>query len=216
MTHPRVLLFDLGGVLVESAGLRELPRLLDQPVPAAELRARWIASPAVLRFETGACQPDEFAAEFLAEWGLGLDPAQFLVHFRAWVAGPYPGIPQLLSVLRSRYMLACLSNTNAVHWEKVLGMDGLVQAFDRCFVSHELGVMKPSPAIYAHVVRELGCAAGEIAFFDDGQDNIDAAAEAGMSAHLTVGPDHLRSVLRQLGALEPAGSGSNGNTINPS
>jgi FMN phosphatase YigB (HAD superfamily) len=51
------------------------------------------------------------------------------------------------------------------------------------------------------VVRELGCKAGEIAFFDDGQENIDAAAAAGLSAHLTVGPDHLRSVLTHLGAL---------------
>jgi len=196
-----VLLFDLGGVLVGSAGLSQLPRLLPQPLPAADLRAKWLASPAVLRFETGGCRPDEFAAAFVAEWGLALDPGAFLVQFRAWVTEPYPGIPQLLSALRSRYMLACLSNTNAVHWEKVQGMEGLVQALDRCFVSHELGVMKPSPAIYAHIVRELGCAAGEIAFFDDGPENIDAAAKAGMSAHLTVGPDHLRDALRQLGAL---------------
>jgi FMN phosphatase YigB (HAD superfamily) len=61
-------------------------------------------------------------------------------------------------------------------------MDGLVPAFHRHFVSRELGVMKPSPAVYAHVIEELGCGAGEIAFFDDGQENqenIDGVADAG-------------------------------------
>jgi FMN phosphatase YigB (HAD superfamily) len=198
---PRVLVFDLGGVLVDAAGLRELPGLLRATLSPAELRSKWLASPSVLQFETGRCRPHEFAAAFVAEWDLDLDPAQFLVRFRAWVMGPFPGIPQLLSALGSRYMLACLSNTNIVHWEKVQGMDGVVQAFSHRFVSHEIGLMKPSPAIYAHVVRELGCGAGEIAFFDDGQENIDAAAAAGLSAHLTVGPDHLRSVLTHLGAL---------------
>ncbi len=32
MAIPEVLLFDLGGVLVESAGLQELPRLLAAPM----------------------------------------------------------------------------------------------------------------------------------------------------------------------------------------
>ncbi len=198
---PRVLLFDLGGVLVDAAGLRVLPRLLREPMPAAALRAKWMASPAVLRFEAGRCTPDEFAAAFVAEWGLDLEPSEFLVRFRAWVLGPYPGIPQLLATLRSRYTLACLSNTNVVHWEKVLGIGGLAQAFEHRFVSHEIGVMKPDPEIYAHAVRGLGCAPREIAFFDDGQENVDAAAAAGLSAHLTVGPDRLRGVLKQLGAL---------------
>jgi putative hydrolase of the HAD superfamily len=201
MAAPKVLLFDLGGVLVDATGLRELPPLLAEPMHPQDVRQKWVSSHAVGRFETGRCSKDEFATKFTEEWGLSLEPHDFIARFRSWVGAPYPGTGELLSALSDRHMLACLSNTNAVHWEKLLRMDGLRLVLERPFVSHELGVMKPSPAVYAHVVRELGCEPGEIAFFDDGQENVDGAARAGLSAHLTVGPQHLRQVLGDLGLL---------------
>jgi glucose-1-phosphatase len=200
MIAPKVLLFDLGGVLVENGGLGELLGLLGSIEPG-ELRRRWVNSPAVGRFETGCCTGDEFAASFMEEWGLRLDPGEFLARFQAWVKAPYPGIPEVLAGLRGRHSLACLSNTNAVHWEKVLQMDGLRPVLERPFASHLLGLMKPGPEVFAHVVRELGCRPGEIAFFDDGPENVAGAAQAGLSAHLTVGPDQLRAALGRLGIL---------------
>ncbi len=201
MPTPKVLLFDLGGVLVDASGLRELPQLLAEPMEREDLRRKWVSSPAVERFETGLCSREEFAAAFTQEWGLSLEPDDFIVRFRSWVGAPYPGTGELLSALRGRHVLACLSNTNTVHWEKLLQMDGLRLVLERPFVSHELGAMKPSPAVYARVAQELECEPGEIAFFDDGPENVDGAAEAGLSAHLTIGPDHLRRVLGDLGLL---------------
>lgn len=201
MTFPKVLLFDLGGVLVDGAGLRELPRLLDRPMPPEDLRRKWVASPSVARFETGQCSGHEFADAFIAEWGLTLQRDEFLRAFRSWVTAPYAGTGELLSELRSRHTLACLSNTNAIHLEALLGMDALKPVLERPFLSHELGLMKPAAEVFARVARELGCAPGEIAFFDDGPENVDGATRAGLSAHQTVGPDHLRKVLKDLGLL---------------
>ena len=201
MAAPRVLLFDLGGVLVDASGLRELPRLLAEPMQPEDLRRKWVSSRAVKQFETGRCSKDEFAASFTQEWALSLEPDDFIAQFRSWVGAPYPGTAELLSKLRNRHMLACLSNTNVVHWEKLRQMDGLRLVLERPFVSHELGAMKPSPAVYAHVVEEFECEPDEIFFFDDGPENIDGAARVGLSAHLTVGPHHLRRVLGELGLL---------------
>ena len=201
MGTPKVLLFDLGGVLVDATGLRELPRLLSQPMLPEDLRRKWVASPSVAQFETGQCSGHEFADTFIEEWGLAVERDAFLTQFRAWVGAPYPQTDELLSGLRSRYALACLSNTNAVHWEKLQQMDGLRPVLERPFVSHELGLMKPAAEVYAHVARELECEPGEIAFFDDGMENVDGATRAGLSAHQTVGPDQLRKVLKGLGLL---------------
>jgi len=203
MAGVEVLLFDLGGVLVDSAGLRALPQLLPAPLASDELRRRWLQSRAVERFESGQCSGEAFAAAFIEEWGLALAPADFLAQFRSWVTAPYPGVAELLLELRTRYMLACLSNTNALHWEKMLLMDGLLSPLQRHFTSFRLGVMKPSPEIYAHVVGELGCPARAVAFFDDGIENIEAAARAGLSAHLIERPDRLPMVLSDLGLLPP-------------
>jgi HAD superfamily hydrolase (TIGR01509 family) len=201
MLGPKVLLFDLGGVLVETGGLGELLSLLGGSIAPEELRHRWVNSPTVARFETGRCTTEEFVANFMAEWALQLETGEFLARFRAWARAPYPGIPDLLASLRGRHVLACLSNTNAIHWEKILGMEGLQPVLERPFASHQLGLMKPTAEVYAHVVRELGCRPKEIAFFDDGPENVNAAAEAGLSAYLTPGPAQLRAALVNIGVL---------------
>ncbi len=201
MAIPKVLLFDLGGVLVDFAGMQELPKLLATPMHPEDLRRKWVGSPAVGRFETGRCSEHEFAAAFIGEWGLGRGADAFLDQFRLWVRAPYPETAELLGGLRGRYTLACFSNTNATHWKRVLQMDGLGPVLDHHFLSYQLGRMKPSPEAFAQVARRLGCEPGEIAFFDDGRENVDGAAKAGLSAHQTVGPVALRNVLQDLGLL---------------
>ena len=201
MTKAKVLLFDLGGVLVDGAGLQMLPRLMARPLAAEDLRRKWVTSPAVVRFESGRCTSQEFAAAFIEEWGLQIGHEAFLDEFRSWVKGAYPGTAELLAELRQRHTLACLSNTNAVHWERVVKMKELEPVLERAFASHELGGMKPAVDVFARVVEKLGCEAGEVAFFDDGPENVDGARRAGLSAHQTLGPEHLRTVLVDLGLL---------------
>jgi glucose-1-phosphatase len=201
MAIPKVLLFDLGGVLVDWAGPRELPKLLAAPMHPEDLRFKWATSEAVRLFETGRCSEHEFAAAFLGEWDLRVGCDRFLEAFSTWVVGPYADTRELLASLRGQYKLACLSNTNATHWTRMLQMDALEPVHERSFLSFELGLMKPSLELYAHVARELGCEPGDIAFFDDGPANVDGAAKAGLSAHNTVGPAELRSALRGLGLL---------------
>ena len=158
MAIPKVLLFDLGGVLVDFAGLQELPRLLAAPMKPEDSAAQMGDTPRRSGFSRRAgARSSEFAAAFIEEWGLALGRDEFLEEFRSWVRAPYAGTAELLAGLRSRHTLACLSNTNAAHWEKVLQMDGLGPVLDRPFVSHQLGLMKPSLEVYAQVARELGC-----------------------------------------------------------
>src|SRR5262245_5808017 len=147
MAKPKVLLFDLGGVLVDFVGLREAPKLLPQPMDLSEFRRKWMASPALERFEAGRCSAMEFAREFIAEWGFDITPDSFLSVFDSWVREPFPGTFELLSALRGQHVLACLSNTNAVHWQRVLDDFGFRDALDRQFASHELGMVKPWPEI---------------------------------------------------------------------
>jgi len=45
MDRGKVLMFDLGGVLVENDGRAELTALLPRPLEAGELWRRWLASP---------------------------------------------------------------------------------------------------------------------------------------------------------------------------
>lgn len=189
-----VLLFDLGGVLVDFAGFSELAALC--PLPEDEIRGRWLESPAVRAFERGALAAPEFARRFVAEWDLALEPERLLAEFIRWNRGFYPGAERLLRRLRPRHRLACLSNSNESHWA---ARPELPPLFDDVFPSHHLGLVKPDREIFERVIARLDVDATAIHFFDDSAVNVLAARRAGMAAHQVAGIPALEARLAELG-----------------
>jgi len=201
MTEPRWLLFDLGGVLMDWAGPRELPAYLPAPLDA-DLRLRMAGCAATDAFERGAITPEEFAERFVRDWNVRLAPAAFLERYLAWLHGLYPGAEDLLARLGRRYRLACLSNTNALHWERSEAMRWLQRTLDVALSSHALRLRKPQPEIFAAALARLGCAAREVAYFDDLPANVDAARAAGFDAHHVDGFAALEQRIDELGLLD--------------
>lgn len=195
----RVLLFDLGGVIVDFVGVEALDALTGGRYGADEIRRRWPLSPTLRAFETGRLTPEAFADRFIADWELDLPRDAFLAQFPAWTRAPYDGAVELLQALRRDHMLACLSNINAIHWERCGRFMGLQALFDHCFASHLIGLHKPDPALFDHVAATLGRPPAEILFFDDTPVNVEAALERGFDAHRVCGLDELRATLARLG-----------------
>ena len=67
MDKPPFLLFDLGGVFVDSAGFERLNDLIAEPIKPHVLKKKWLSSPAVRLFELGQSSPEAFAEDLLAE-----------------------------------------------------------------------------------------------------------------------------------------------------
>ena len=93
--------------------------------------------------------------------------------------------------VKKNYRTAVLSNTNPIHWAQAerdyFGTDGYTVAdyFDTLFLSCDMHVQKPDPAIFDRVTAEQGCAPGEIIFFDDSEENCRVAAAKGWQVRLT-------------------------------
>jgi FMN phosphatase YigB (HAD superfamily) len=107
---------------------------------------------------------------------------------------------QLLLRLKQTYPLYMLSNTNSIHFKVVdrLFREKLSDAewpllFDKLFLSHEMGLRKPSAEIYQEVVRQIGGAPGECLFFDDLPENLIGAEKVGMK---TFHIDHPNALIR--------------------
>lgn len=171
------LLFDLGGVLVDNAAVERLQTLLDEPRDRAQLKDRWLHSPAVRGFERGDFSPDEFATGFVAEWRLAMEPGDFLAEFSGWARGFYPGAEDLLRRLRGRYRVGCLSNSNELHWRR---FEGFAAYFDVALSSHLLRAVKPDRECFERALEALRLPAGEIVYFDDALPNVHAAAAFGL------------------------------------
>lgn len=196
-----VLLFDLGGVLIDFTGFAELGPLMPHGCDRDEVRSRWIESDSVQRFERSESTPIEFAAGVIQEFRLGLAPEEFLAAFVAWARGPYPGARSLLERIPSSYCKACLSNSNELHTP--LHRRSMVPLMDRFYFSDELGLVKPDREVFEYVADDLGVVPEKIVFFDDTPVNVQAARTVGMVAYEVDGVAALAAQLQRLGVVRP-------------
>ena len=200
-----VVLFDLGGVLVELAGIGQMMAWCPQLTDVGTLWRQWLGSQAVRRFETGGATRHAFAADMVAEFGLPVESQAFLAAFSAWPKGVVDGSRELLVELRAHCTIASVSNTNEIHWARVCDDWALHGLFHHNFPSHLVGALKPDDDYFEHVLAALGTPASRVLFVDDNAINVDAAARMGMMARRVAGPAGVRAALAEL-ALHPEGT----------
>jgi len=196
-----VILFDLGGVLVELAGVQKMLEWSPGLGSPAELWRRWLHSNAVRRFETGAIGRDEFAAAIVDEFGVPVGPAEFLAEFTWWPRSVIPGALELLAAMRERYRIASVSNTNEIHWERFVSAWSLDTAFHHNFPSYRVGKLKPDADYFLHVLDALDVPAHRVLFVDDNAINVDAAAQLGLHTRRVEGVTGARAAFAELGLL---------------
>jgi putative hydrolase of the HAD superfamily len=195
-----LVLFDLGGVLIEISGV---PAMLELTGITSEeqLWRRWLTCRWVRRFESGGCSETEFAAGVVADWQLELSPAAFLEAFEGWAIGPLPGAADLVAQTRASVATGCFSNTNALHWHDHISAWPLAGQFDHRFLSFELGLLKPDTAAFAQVAGLLQVPAERVLFLDDNALNVAGAAAAGFQAARAAGVSEARQRLTEAGVL---------------
>ena len=196
-----VLLFDLGGVLVEYTGVQDVAPLLTDAAAESDIIDRWARCPHTDAFCKGTVTAQEFARAFVRDWGLRVGPDEFLREFRGWSRRLYPGTTELFDSLRGRFRLAALSNSNAVHWDRNVKDLGIDDLFEMTISSHQVGLIKPDPAIYLTALARLGVQPRAVMFFDDLIDNVAAAEAVGIRAFQVNGVDGVRRRLQHEGLL---------------
>ena len=197
----RVLLFDLGGVLIEFTGPSTLLRWLGGRLAPEQIWPLWLGSPAVRDFEAGRVEPHVFADRLIADLGLPVDRRQFLDDFAQWPRALYGGAAELLGRIRPPYLRASLSNTNVVHWPRMTDALELGALFDHHFPSHLTGKLKPDAEVFAHVAAALACEPSAILFLDDQPLNVEGARAAGLRATRVSGVAEAESALVAAGVL---------------
>jgi 2-haloacid dehalogenase len=115
---------------------------------------------------------------------------------------PMPSSIALLEELKDRAVpLWALSNWNADTFERTRALFGFLDRFDGLVISGAVGLAKPDPGIYRHLLEVSGRPPEEILFVDDRPANVEAGRALGIPCHLFEGPTTLRRALEEHGLL---------------
>jgi len=202
MNKYSVIVFDLGNVLISfdyTPFLNKLESL--KPGLGAKVGDLYKKNYNIHReFEAGKLTNIEFL-KIMMEWTEGLiSEEQFCIIFSE-IFIENKNVVSLLPILKEKYKLVLLSNTNAIHkkygWEHY----DFLKYFDKLCLSHEIGSVKPEKKIYKHVENIIDALPGELLFIDDVAEYAEGARKTGWDAIQFSGYDNLVAELNKRGIL---------------
>ncbi|QNT70023.1 HAD family hydrolase [Defluviicoccus vanus] len=197
------VIFDVGGVLLDWN-----PRYLYRQL---------IADAAVMEdFLARVCTPDwnhrqdegrSFADAVAERTALFPEHAALIAAYdQRWdemVQGAIEHTVQLLYQLKERGVrLLALTNFSTEKLPQMLQRYPFFACFEAMVVSGEVGIAKPDPRIFAHLIAVCGLQPGDCLFIDDVPANVAAAQDAGLHAIRFTTAAALTVSLREYGILE--------------
>jgi glucose-1-phosphatase len=197
----KVLLFDLGRVLVDFDHLRAAQRIAafcsKTPQQIYDL---FFESGVTVAFEAGKITPQDFYLQVKQLLNLKLSYESFepIWNDIFFLSAKNRSVFGLVNALRANYKIALLSNINILHYEYLKKSFPVFGVFDKVFLSFELGLIKPDPAIYRLVIQDLGVCPQEIFYTDDRPELVASAKSLGMQACLFT---NFNQLTRDLGNL---------------
>lgn len=185
------IIFDLGGVLLDIDTGKTNDAFEKLGVPDFKNNySLYKASPLFDNLEKGKVSEPEFYDGIRQISKLPLPDEDIRDAWNALILDFRMHSLQHLDMLKSRYSLYLLSNTNSIHYtafhrsfNEKSGGKNFDDYFTKAYYSHRLGMRKPDPEIYDLVLSDAGIVAGETVFIDDLLKNIEAAAALGIHTH---------------------------------
>ena len=193
----KIVILDLGGVVLDINVNLSFGALVALGLDARMLtEENCLVNETILKFDRGEIPADEFYS-YIEGWlpeQVRLLPAEELRERVAdiWnmMLGSYaPAKIERIRELRSQgKRVVLLSNTNEGHWGEIerrlyyaagCRMDELL---DELYLSYRMRMRKPEPEIFLELLRCEGAEPQDCIFFDDSQENCDAARSVGIDA----------------------------------
>ncbi len=199
------VVFDLGGVLIDWDPRHLYRKLFDDDEPGME---RFLAevTTSAWNLSLDAGKPfGEAVAELIAKHPG--ERARIEAYHARWIemiSGPIPGTVALLEGLAERKVPLYAITNWAAETFAIVRSDpayAFLDLFREIYVSGELKMVKPEPAIFRHALARIGAEPGACLFIDDNEHNVEAARALGIEAHRFTAPEALADELRARGLL---------------
>ena len=202
MTTPKIVVFDLGKVLVDfDYGIAAKNLAKHCRRTADEITGFIAASPLLFRYETGLVTRQEFFSVVCAETGFSGDIEEFGRFFSDIFAEIGPMVELHASLRQRRIPTYIFSNTNDLAISHIRRNFPFFNNFDGYILSYEVGAMKPEPKIYDALEKLSRRRGSEVLYLDDRPENVEAGAARGWQVILQETPEKSRAAIEKLGLL---------------
>lgn len=184
------LIFDFGGVIINL----DLPECIENLKNLGfenveQFLSNFGQKDFFLQYENGQINTAEFRARIRENTSSALTDDEIDAAWCSFLCDIPASKVQLLKELRKKYRLLLLSNTNPLHIEHSASKalepynTSLNELFDKLYLSCEMGLTKPSEAIFEALLSDAGLTAEECLFLDDGPKNIETAQRMGFQTY---------------------------------
>ncbi|WP_375291481.1 HAD family hydrolase [Qipengyuania sp.] len=198
----RNIVFDIGNVLVtwDSLAIVQAAFGLEGDTAAERRRALFVTTDIWLALNRGEMSVEDTKRAYMAEGLMDADEAErfFVAVYDSFA--PIAGTEALMRRLKDAgFRLFAL--TDNVH-EIVAHLKDTHRfwpLFEGATVSAEVGLLKPDPLIYRHLLDSHDLEAEETVFFDDIPRNVEGARDAGIQAFLFTTAEQAEADLASLG-----------------
>lgn len=195
------VVFDLGGVLIDWNPRHLYRKLLDDDHERIEWFLSNICTP-----EWNAQQDAGRTMREATEVLLAQHPEHeelIRAYYDRWeemITGPIEGSVEILRRIRALpYRLYGLTNWSAETFPVARERFTFLEWFEGIVVSGAIGMIKPDPIIYHHLIDAFDLTPQETVFIDDSPANVAAARNLGFHGIRFENPDQLRTELDRYG-----------------
>lgn len=204
--RPTALIFDFGQVLIDLDMERAKASFAALGIPDLDAMFSLLkADPLFVRMEVGEVGPDAFHEAVRAMAGGHLPGEEIDKAWNSLLAGYRLESLRFVERLSQTMPVFLFSNTNAIHYDafqqklrETTPYRRLEDLFTRSYFSHTMGMRKPGPEGYLHILSENGLDPGLTLFVDDHPDNVQGALAVGMQAHRLLADERVEDLLAHL------------------
>ena len=192
----KAVLFDCDGVLcppMRFADLLESKYQITREMTAEFFRSAFL--PALM----GKADVLSLLPPYLTKWNWRDSPERFL---DIWLTSEHEVRPDVITMINELrevgYFVGVATNQESRRAKYLRDSMGFENLFDQCFISSELGHMKPQPEYFNAVATHIDAAPQRIIFIDDQQNYLDAAVACGWRTILFNDAHEARGNLQSL------------------
>jgi putative hydrolase of the HAD superfamily len=197
------VVFDLGGVVVRWQPDQLIAAVFTDAETRLLVRREIIDHADWLALDRGVLEKDEAVTRASLRTGL---PAPLVADFLDRVPPSLTVMPETVALMRrlraQGQRLYCLSNMQHAAIAYLEREHDYWDVFDGCVISSRVKLIKPEPAIYAHLLERFSLVAADTVFIDDTAVNLPPAQSVGIRTIRFEDAAQCEKELRVLGGVD--------------